>query len=200
MCLSIGADRAGHILDLATGSGAIAVAIAKNLDDASVWASDVSEPALLVARTNAERHGVAIGFLQSAWFAALDGKCFDVIVSNPPYVRCGDAHLEQGDLRFEPRVALDGGADGLQAIRSVIWGAPAHLNAGGALLVEHGFDQAQAVAALFVDAGFQDIRTDVDLQGHTRVTRGVAGTHSTRGMRGIRGVCLSPGALLEPHC
>jgi release factor glutamine methyltransferase len=166
-------DRAVRIADLGTGSGAIALALARERPLARVTATDASATALDVARGNAERLGVGnVGFAAGDWYAALGDARFDLIVSNPPYVAADDAHLAQGDLRFEPASALASGADGLDAIRHIVAGAPAHLVDGGALLLEHGFDQSVRVRALLDAAGFVDVRSVRDAAGHERVTLG----------------------------
>ncbi len=162
----------GRLLDMGTGSGAIAVACAHTRKDASVTALDVSEDALAIARDNAAANGAAVRFLRSDWFAALGGERFDLIASNPPYIAAGDAHLSQGDLRFEPAGALTDGADGLTALRTIVDGAPAHLEAGGWLLLEHGYDQAQAVRALLAARGFIEVQSWRDLAGIERVSGG----------------------------
>jgi release factor glutamine methyltransferase len=166
-------DRAVRIADLGTGSGAIALALARERPLARVTATDASATALDVARGNAERLGVGnVGFAAGDWYAALGDARFDLIVSNPPYVAADDAHLAQGDLRFEPASALASGADGLDAIRHIVAGAPAHLVDGGALLLAHGFDQSVRVRALLDAAGFVDVRSVRDAAGHERVTLG----------------------------
>jgi release factor glutamine methyltransferase len=162
------------VLDLATGSGAVAIALAKHAPHATVWASDVSPAALAVAARNAARHGAAVRFVQSDWFEALAGERFDAIVSNPPYVAADDPHLAQGDLRFEPRTALVAGADGLDAIRLIVAGARAHLAAGGWLLFEHGHDQAARCRTLLDAAGYAAVASHRDLAGIERVTAGRA--------------------------
>jgi len=162
-------------LDLGTGSGAIAVTIACQRPESRVVATDTDEAALRVARANAERHHCAgrIEFLKGSWYAPLGSRQFDVIVSNPPYVAAGDPHLGRGDLRFEPKDALtDGSRDGLDSIRAIIAGASDHLKKGGWLLVEHGYDQAEAVHALLEAAGFGSIVSLPDLAGIQRVAGG----------------------------
>ncbi len=165
-------NRAGRVLDLGTGSGAIAVAIAHAAPDAEVFAVDASSAALAVARENARRHGAGIRFVKGDWFAGLAGERFDVVVSNPPYVATGDAHLGEGDLRFEPRTALDGGPDGLDAIRTVVAGAKTHLVSGGWLLFEHGLDQAERCRSLLGIYGYAGIASWPDLAGLPRVIGG----------------------------
>lgn len=162
-----------HVLDLGTGTGAIALAIAKECPKAKVVAVDYSEPALVVARQNAaELHLRNLEILQSNWFEGLQERRFDVIVSNPPYIEDADEHLQQGDLRFEPRTALASGADGLDDIRIIVSGAKAHLNHNAWLLIEHGWNQAESMHQLFLDAGFVDITTEQDLANRDRVTMG----------------------------
>jgi release factor glutamine methyltransferase len=163
------------VLELGTGSGAIAVTLACQRPGARVVATDVTEGALRVARTNAERHGCAerIEFLRGEWYQPVGERRFDLIASNPPYIAAGDPHLAGGDLRFEPAAALtDGSPDGLASIRAVAAGARAHLSEGGWLLFEHGYDQAQAARGLLEDAGFTDIVSLPDLAGIPRVAGG----------------------------
>ncbi len=168
------ADRPVKIVDLGTGSGAIALALAHERPQAQVTGTDVSAAALAVARDNATRLAIAnILFVQSDWFACLAGERFDLIVSNPPYVAASDPHLQEGDLRFEPGVALTPGGDGLTALRAIVAGAKSHLVAGGHLVVEHGYDQSAAVQALFCEAGFGAVTTRNDLAGIARVVGGV---------------------------
>ena len=163
---------ARRILDLGTGSGCLAIAVARELPRAQVTAVDVSAAALDVARENAARHGATVRFVQGDWFAPLGGERFDLILANPPYVAEADPHLAQGDVRFEPRSALAAGPDGLDDIRRIVAAAAAHLVAGGRLVFEHGYDQAQAVAALLAQAGFVAIEQRRDLAGIPRVTGG----------------------------
>lgn len=166
-------NRRWRILDLGTGSGAIAIAIAANRPLSAVVAVDSSEAALAVARENAERLGANnVRLLHSDWFSALAGEAFDIIVSNPPYIAAADPHLAQGDLRFEPRTALASGEDGLDDIRRIAAVAPAHLAQDGWLLLEHGYDQAERVADLLKEAGFTEIGHATDLAGIQRVTLG----------------------------
>ncbi|HZW22725.1 peptide chain release factor N(5)-glutamine methyltransferase [Noviherbaspirillum sp.] len=164
-------DKA-RLLDMGTGSGAIAIAIAHARPDAGVTALDASEAALDVARRNAERHQAKVRFLLSDWYAALGNEQFDIIVSNPPYIVAGDPHLSQGDLRFEPVDALTDHGDGLSAIRTIAEGTQRYLVAGGWLLMEHGYDQAAAVRALLVREGFHEVQSWKDLAGIERVTGG----------------------------
>lgn len=162
-------------LDLGTGSGAIAVTLACQRPQARVVATDVSEAALRVARSNAERHHCAerVELLRGSWYEPVGERRFDVIVSNPPYVAAADPHLERGDLRFEPREALtDGSADGLDSIRAIVAGAAAHLRPRGWLLLEHGHDQAAAVGAILAAAGLTGLVSIPDLAGIPRVAGG----------------------------
>jgi release factor glutamine methyltransferase len=162
------------IADLGTGSGAVALAIARARPDARVLATDASERALVVARENARHHGLAnVEFAQGDWCVALGDRCdFDLIVSNPPYIAEGDPHLREGDLRFEPRAALASGADGLDAIRSIVRDARARLREGGWLLLEHGFEQGAAVRALLQQSCYREVFTERDLEGRDRVSGG----------------------------
>ena len=165
------------ILDLGTGTGAIALAIAKHRPHAHVTALDASQAALNIAIENAQNLNIPnVKFILSDWFSALKlnghNEKFDVIVSNPPYIEADDAHLKQGDLRFEPVSALASGADGLDAIRIIITQAPQHLNPHGYLLLEHGYNQAESVASLLKQAGFSDISHAKDLAGINRVMIG----------------------------
>lgn len=160
-----------EVLDLGTGSGAIALAIAKNRPLAQVTAVDASQGALNVAQQNAADLGIAnISFTVSDWYAAFSHERFDVIVSNPPYIESADAHLTQGDLRFEPMSALASGLDGLQDIRRIIADSLVHLKPQGWLLLEHGYNQAAAVTELMAENGLVSIATLQDLGGNDRVT------------------------------
>jgi release factor glutamine methyltransferase len=161
------------ICDLGTGTGAIALAIAKNRPNAQVIAVDFSDKALEIARQNAQDLAILnCQFLQSDWLSALKNQRFDVIVSNPPYIEADDQHLSQGDLRYEPLSALASGKDGLGDIRTIIRQAKNHLNPHGWLMLEHGYNQAEAVASLFKEAGFSDISHALDLQCIQRVSLG----------------------------
>ncbi|MBI3093571.1 MAG: peptide chain release factor N(5)-glutamine methyltransferase [Rhodocyclales bacterium] len=166
------ATGAARILDLGTGSGCLAVTLALEIPNAQVTAVDASAAALQVARKNAERLGAQVRFLQSDWFSALAGERFDLIVANPPYVAAADPHLAAGDLRHEPVAALASGADGLDAIRCIVFAAPAHLASGGWLWLEHGYDQAKAVRELLAAAGLADIEQRRDLAGIIRASGG----------------------------
>jgi len=164
------ATPGARVADLGTGSGAIAVAIARNRIDLHVTATDISEAALDIARQNAALHRVRASFLQGDWLAALGEERFDLIVSNPPYIVAGDNHLTQGDLPFEPIDALTDHADGLSALRCLAAGAGAHLKPGGWVLLEHGYDQASAVRALLTANGFKMVQSWTDLAGIERVS------------------------------
>jgi release factor glutamine methyltransferase len=180
---------AGRVLDMGTGSGAIAIAIAHSRADAHVTALDASPAALAIAAENAATHlpgrqqATAIRFIESDWYSALSGEgqpkqseqAFDLIVANPPYIVAGDEHLSQGDLRFEPIDALTDHQDGLSALRAIIGGAPAHLR-NGWLLMEHGYDQAAAVRALLERNGFGEVQSWRDLAGIERVSGGILQT------------------------
>jgi release factor glutamine methyltransferase len=170
-------DRDVRVLDLGTGSGAIALAIAHERPRAAVLATDVSAAALEVARENARRLSIGnVEFAQADWYEGVAargrGAAFDLIASNPPYVVATDPHLGEGDVRFEPGVALTPGGDGLAAIARIVAGARACLVAEGSLVVEHGYDQADAVRALFVDADFVEVVGARDLSGVARVVAG----------------------------
>jgi release factor glutamine methyltransferase len=167
--------KSRRILDLGTGTGCIAITLALECPDASVFAIDAHEATLNVAQANAQRLDADVRFLHSDWFAAVGGEKFDLIVGNPPYIAAEDAHLLQGDLRFEPPAALASGADGLDAIRHIIATAPAYLNSAGELWLEHGYDQAEAVRELLDSAGFLHIEQHCDLAGIVRVSGGVCG-------------------------
>lgn len=162
----------GVLLDLGTGSGAIALAIKQQRPDASVTAVDRSPAALRVARGNAAKHGLDVDFLQGDWFKPVVSRRFDLVVSNPPYVAESDHHLDEGDLRFEPRAALVSGGDGLAAIRSICAVAPRHLQPGGWLCVEHGQGQDAAVRDCFEGAGLGSVASHRDLAGIARMVVG----------------------------
>jgi release factor glutamine methyltransferase len=162
-----------RVLDLGTGSGCIAVTLALECRGAQVTATDASPAALELARGNARRLGASVAFHLGDWYGAVPaGHAFDVIVANPPYVAAGDPHLDA--LRFEPMQALTDGRDGLACLRTIVAGATARLVPAGWLLVEHGYDQAAAVGALFASAGLS-AQTLADGAGHPRVTLGQVG-------------------------
>ena len=165
-----------RVLDLGTGSGCIAVAIATQRPSAAVTASDVSSDALAVAASNAKRHGAGnVELVRSDWFAGLGDRRFHVVVANPPYVAAGDLHLAQGDLRYEPQSALVAGPDGLECVRLIIGRATAHLERGGWLAVEHGYDQADACRSLLREAGYSGVFSRRDLAGIERMSGGRLG-------------------------
>jgi release factor glutamine methyltransferase len=168
----IAGRRAPKVLDLGTGSGAIAVAIAHARRDARVCATDASAEAIAVASRNALRHAVAVRLVQGDWFAALGEEQFDVVASNPPYVAQGDPHLEEGDLRFEPQAALLGGPDGMDCIRTIAAAARMHLAPGGWLIFEHGYDQGPACVRLLAGLGYAGVADVRDLSGLPRVCKG----------------------------
>jgi len=164
---------APRVLDLGTGSGAVAVSVALARPDARVDATDVSPAALAIAAENARALGASLQFFHGNWYdSRLGSPQYDLIVSNPPYIHARDPHLGQGDLRFEPPTALTDGADGLSALRAIIDGAPRYLAPSGTVCVEHGWDQAGAVRRLLRRRGFADIASLRDLAGIERVTRG----------------------------
>lgn len=166
------AQRA-RVADLGTGSGAIALAIARERPSAQVTATDASADALAVAQRNASSHRIAnVAFAQGDWLAPLAQQRFDVIVSNPPYIEAHDPHLAQGDLRFEPASALASGEDGLDDIRRIVSQARRHLLPGGWLLLEHGWNQGEAVRTLLEGAGYADVFTAKDLEQRDRVSGG----------------------------
>ena len=162
-----------QVVDLGCGSGAIAITLALEAPAWQLQAVDLSPAALEVARDNAEQLGAAVHFHQGSWYQPLDGQgSFDLIVSNPPYIEQHDHHLAEGDVRFEPRMALTDEHDGLLCLREIIAGAPARLKAGGWLMLEHGFDQGDAVRQLLLAAGLQQVATLPDLAGLDRVSMG----------------------------
>lgn len=161
------------VLDLGTGSGAIALAIAKNCPQAEVLACDASAAALKVAQENARALKINnVSFVHSDWFAEVGLQKFLIIVSNPPYIAEEDPHLAQGDVRFEPSSALESGVDGLDDIRRIISEASGHLQPGGWLMLEHGYDQAAAVRGLLESAGYAEVFSARDLAGIERVSAG----------------------------
>jgi len=159
-----------RVVDLGTGSGAIALALKRAHPHSEITAADVSAGALAVARRNAERLGLAIELVETSWWQGLEGRRFDLAIANPPYIAGDDPHL--ATLRHEPTIALTPGGDGLDALRTIVAGATATIAPGGWLLMEHGFDQAAAVRELLAGAGFSPVRTRRDLAGHERATGG----------------------------
>lgn len=172
---AIAGKTAPRLVDLGTGSGIVAVTLALTRPDAEVSAVDISPAALDVARSNAARLGATVRFLAGDWFAPLAGECFDLIVSNPPYVAAGDPHLTRDGLPFEPQGALtDGvsGGDGMACIAHLVAHAAAHLTPGGALRIEHGYDQAVKTRTLLLAAGFTEVDSWRDGAGIERVSGG----------------------------
>jgi release factor glutamine methyltransferase len=160
-----------RVLDVGTGTGCVAITMALERPGATVTAIDISTTALALAHENAQRLGASVGFIESSWFTDLRPEAqFDLILSNPPYIAPGDAHLSQGDLRFEPAVALADAVDGLESYRQLAQGANKHLRPGGMLIVEHGFDQGETVPALFRTAGFDEVTMHRDLADQPRIT------------------------------
>lgn len=168
--LSVLSDKHARVLDYGTGSGIVAVVLAKERPEWELHALECLPETLSVARQNAEYHRVNINFHQACDLEPLAGQGFDMIVSNPPYVRDSDDHLHQGDVRFEPPMALASGPEGLDCIRYLVAHTADYLRPGGYLLLEHGYDQAPLVRALMAEHGFVNIATIKDLAGHDRVT------------------------------
>jgi len=168
-------NRPANILDLGTGSGAIALAIAHSAPQTIVTATDQSLEALAIAKMNADQLGFSdrVQFAQGSWYEALkEAIQFDVILSNPPYIAAGDSHLSEGDLRFEPASALTDGASGLSCLEAIILQVHPYLKPGGLVAVEHGFDQSDAVVNLMKAAQLQEIQVHKDLAGHCRAVSG----------------------------
>lgn len=170
--LSLPLPERARVLDLGTGTGAIALALASERAGWSITGGDSVPEAVALAQENARRLGLPVQVVQSAWFSNLPETRFDLIVSNPPYIPGDDHHLTQGDVRFEPASALVSGADGLDDLRLIVGEAPEWLVEGGWLLVEHGFDQAEAVAGLFRSRGFRGVRSLQDYGRRDRMTLG----------------------------
>lgn len=161
------------VLDLGTGTGAIALALASERPAWQVTGVDRVEDAVALAERNRQRLQLNnAAFVHSHWFSALSGQRYGLILSNPPYIRAADRHLNEGDVRFEPSSALVAGSDGLDDIRAIIQAAPQYLLSGGWLLLEHGFDQAEAVRGLLAAAGFAEVHSRRDLGGHERISLG----------------------------
>jgi release factor glutamine methyltransferase len=171
--LALGDERPANVADLGTGSGAIALALASERPQWKVTAVDLSADALATAYANAAALGLTrVEFLKGSWFAPLKDRKFHVVASNPPYVSEGDEALKDATLQHEPQMALASGPDGLSAIREIVRAAPDHLERHGWLILEHGFDQAAAVAHELVGRGFGHVRSHRDLAGHWRLTEG----------------------------
>lgn len=167
------AQSALQVLDLGTGTGALALALASERVQWTVTGVDRIESAVALAQSNQRQLQLNnVTFLPSSWFSALAGQCYDLIISNPPYIADNDPHLQRGDVRFEPLSALVSGPDGLDDLRLIIAQAPAYLSANGWLLLEHGFDQASAVRELLQQAGFVDVSSRRDLSKHERISLG----------------------------
>ena len=162
------------LLDLGTGSGAIALAIAYAAPQALVTATDQSAEALEIAKINVNALGLQeqVKLIQGSWYEPLNQLGFDIILSNPPYIAKQDPHLNQGDLRFEPVSALTDHATGLTCLENIISGAKEHLNPNGLIALEHGFDQSEAVISLMKAAGLREVKAHLDLAGHHRVASG----------------------------
>jgi len=166
-------NRSLKLIDMGTGTGAIAISIAKERPDWIITASDISKDALDLAIKNSRHHHTDnITFIQSDWFENIDTTDFDIIISNPPYIAENDPHLKQGDVRFEPQSALTSGKAGMDDIEKLCQHAINYLTSGGWLIVEHGYDQNQLVFDCFSENGFTQIEQSQDLSGHTRMTAG----------------------------
>ena len=168
-------DETLQVLDMGTGSGAIALAIATEKPNCQILASDISDEALIVAKENADSLNIKnVRFIKSDWGNDIPQQKFDLIVSNPPYIEKNDPHLLQGDLRFEPDIALSANSNGLSDLISVIKFSKQRLKSGGTLLLEHGFDQHRAVADMFEEHGFSNINNWQDIFGNIRVSGGTS--------------------------
>ena len=166
-------DTTFNILDLGTGSGAIAIAIASERPNCKIVATDINTNALTIAKKNAETHQLKnIQFYLSNWYQNIPSQEFDLIVSNPPYIKEDDEHLSQGDIRFEPELALVAGTDGMQAINIILENAKQYLASDAYLLIEHGYDQRSLVEEAFLKHDFKQLKSFQDLSGQDRTTMG----------------------------
>ncbi len=173
LALGILPRRKQSILDLGTGTGAIALALASEFDRWVIWGVDQSKEAVALAQTNAASLQLNVRFEQSDWFSSIpQSNKFDLILGNPPYIASNDRHLKEGDVRFEPLSALVSGEDGLDDIRKIVYKAKAYFNEGGWLALEHGWDQAEQVATLMSKNGYSSVSSHQDLAGNNRVTMG----------------------------
>lgn len=171
--LMIPDEESFNILDLGTGSGAIAIAIASERPNSTIVATDINPDALDMAKKNAASHALTnIKFLLSDWYKNIPSQSFDLIVSNPPYVKQDDEHLSQGDVQFESELALVAGKDGMKAINIILENSRSYLTNNAFLLIEHGYDQKTLVQHTFLINGFKNIKTLQDLSGQDRVTYG----------------------------
>ncbi|WP_407644466.1 peptide chain release factor N(5)-glutamine methyltransferase [Dongshaea marina] len=166
------AGPVGRVVDLGSGTGAIALAIKSERPQAEVWGVELQDEAQAVARRNARKLALDVTFVQGSWFEPLDKQKFDLVVSNPPYIEASDPHLDQGDVRYEPVTALIAEQDGLADLQLISSQAPEYLNPGGWLMTEHGWEQGEAVRQLFEKAGFTRVKTVRDYGGQERVTLG----------------------------
>jgi len=164
-------EKPCDVIDLGTGAGAIALSLANECPSWRITATDINPKTLAVAKENAQTLELAVSFKESAWFDAINDR-YDLVISNPPYIESDDPHLQQGDLRFEPAGALASGQDGLDDIRRLVQQALKHLKKDGYLLLEHGYQQAEAVRSLMAKAGYIDIETHQDIEDRDRVTLG----------------------------
>jgi release factor glutamine methyltransferase len=174
--LALRPEPVARIVDLGTGSGAIALALASERPQWQVTATDLSPDALAIARVNAASHSLThVELLQGSWFEPLGGRRFNLVISNPPYIGAAEAELGTPELGFEPRAALSPGEDAMAALRAIVQAAPPHLEHGGWLLLEHGATQAADVARELVVRGFRHVRSHRDLAGHERMTEALLG-------------------------
>jgi release factor glutamine methyltransferase len=164
-------EKPCDVIDLGTGTGAIALSLANECPSWRITATDINPKTLAVAKENAQTLELAVSFKESAWFDAINDR-YDLVISNPPYIETDDPHLQQGDLRFEPAGALASGQDGLDDIRRLVQQALKHLKKDGYLLLEHGYQQAEAVRSLMTEAGYIEIETHQDIEDRDRVTLG----------------------------